>query len=126
MDGRSLGSVDAADLGLFIQAFRAAHNGQAWNSAADLNGDTFLNRADAVLMVEGLMANNSLFTIGPAGETASNAAGTATLVFPAGAVSGPTAVSIGAAGSLPADARYVAGTAFTFGPSGVKAANWVD
>ncbi|MCD6352058.1 MAG: hypothetical protein J7M26_08055 [Armatimonadetes bacterium] len=46
------GKVTAADVAVFLAQWRAAQQGQVWDSAADLNGDGHLTHEDARLMVE--------------------------------------------------------------------------
>ncbi|CAN5529454.1 hypothetical protein BH09GEM1_BH09GEM1_00480 [soil metagenome] len=56
--------------------------------------------------------------IGAAGGTAASSNNAATVVIPAGALAGNTAVTVAPATSVPANAGLVAGSAFNFGPTG--------
>jgi hypothetical protein len=60
-------------------------------------------------------------TIGAAGGTLSSSDGIVTLTIPAGALVGPTQISIGAAQGVPADAQMV-GTAYQIDPAGTPLA----
>jgi hypothetical protein len=53
------------------------------------------------------------------GGTATSADGRAVLVFPAGALAGPTTITIRPATTLPSHPRLIPGTAYTFEPEGI-------